>query len=146
MTSFQIVVDCANPDPLARFWAAALGYVLEPAPDGYDGWDAYWRAVGVPEDELGQGEDCIVDPTGAGPRIWFQEVPEPKTMKNRIHLDVRASRGRRDPLNRRRTDIDARAEELIALGATRVRILSTEGLDHYGVAMQDPEGNEFCVN
>jgi len=120
--------------------------VLEPAPDGYEGWDAYWRAVGVPEDELGQGEDCIVDPTGAGPRIWFQEVPEPKTMKNRIHLDVRASRGRRDPLNRRRTDIDARAEELIALGATRVRILSTEGLDHYGVVMQDPEGNEFCVN
>lgn len=52
MTSFQIVVECANPDPLARFWAAALGYVLEHAPDGYDGWHAYWRAVGVPEDEL----------------------------------------------------------------------------------------------
>jgi len=146
MTTFQIVVDCANPDPLARFWAAALGYVLEPAPDGYDGWDAYWREVGVPEDELGQGADSIVDPTGAGPRIWFQQVPEPKSVKNRLHLDVRASRGRADALPARRAAIDARVTELVALGATRLRVLSTDGLDHYGVVLQDPEGNEFCVH
>jgi len=146
MTTFQIVVDRANPDPLARFWAAALGYVLEPAPDGYDGWDAYWRTVGVPEDELGQGEDCIVDPTGAGPRIWFQKVPEPKSVKNRLHLDVRASHGRADALPARRAAIDARVTELVALGATRLRVLSTDGLDHYGVVLQDPEGNEFCVH
>lgn len=146
MTSFQIVVDCAEPDPLARFWAVALGYVLEPAPEGYDGWDAYWREVGVPEDELGQGADSIVDPTGAGPRIWFQQVPEPKSVKNRLHLDVRASRGRADALPARRAAIDARVTELVALGATRLRVLSTDGLDHYGVVLQDPEGNEFCVH
>jgi len=64
--SFQLVIDCADPEPLARFWAAALGYELEPPPDGFASWDAYWRDLGVPEDELGAGADCIVDPGGAG--------------------------------------------------------------------------------
>ena len=73
--SFQLVIDCADPEPLARFWAAALGYELEPPPDGFASWDAYWRDLGVPEDELGTGADCIVDPGGRGPRIWFQVVP-----------------------------------------------------------------------
>ncbi len=144
--TFQITVDCADPDRLARFWAAALGYEPEPPPDGYDDWDAYWREVGVAEDELGGGVDRIVDPTGAGPRIWFQLVPEPKVVKNRWHLDIRASGGRATPLDERRAAIDARVDELVALGATRLRVLSTEGLDHYGVTLHDPEGNEFCVN
>ena len=61
---FQLVIDCADPEPLARFWAAALGYELEPPPDGFASWDAYWRDLGVPEDELGTGADCIVDPSG----------------------------------------------------------------------------------
>ena len=54
---FQLVIDCADPEPLARFWVAALGYEFEPPPDGYDDWDDYWRAVGVSEDELGLGLD-----------------------------------------------------------------------------------------
>src|SRR5207253_6919719 len=54
---FQLVIDCADPEPLARFWAAALGYELEPPPDGFASWDAYWRDLGVPEDELGTGAD-----------------------------------------------------------------------------------------
>lgn len=143
---FQITVDCADSDRLARFWAAALGYVLEPPPDGYDDWDSYWREVGVPEDELGAGADCIVDPIGAGPRIWFQLVPEPKVVKNRWHLDIRASGGRATPIAERRAAIDARVDELVAAGASVLRVLATDGLDHYGVVMQDPEGNEFCVN
>jgi hypothetical protein len=73
-------------------------------------------------------------------------VPEPKSVKNRLHLDVRASRGRADALPARRAAIDARVTELVALGATRLRVLSTDGLDHYGVLLQDPEGNEFCVH
>src|SRR5258707_6403461 len=89
--SFQLVIDCADPEPLARFWAAALGYVLESPPDGFTSWDAYWRVVGVPEDELGAGADCIVDPGGRGPRIWFQVVPERKAAKNRLHLDIGVS-------------------------------------------------------
>jgi Glyoxalase-like domain len=89
--SFQLVIDCTDPDRLARFWAAALGYELEPPPAGFASWDDYWRDVGVPEEDLGIGEDRICDPGGAGPRIWFQVVPEHKTVKNRLHLDICAS-------------------------------------------------------
>ena len=95
--SFQLVIDCADPEPLARFWAAALGYELEPPPDGFASWDAYWRDVGVPEDELGTGADCIVDPGGRGPRIWFQVVPERKAAKTgctSISVSVAAARFR----------------------------------------------------
>src|ERR1017187_3263674 len=95
--SFQLVIDCADPEPLARFWAAALGYELEPPPDGFASWDAYWRDLGVPEDELGTGADCIVDPGGRGPRIWFQVVPDRKAAKNRLHLDIGVSGGRAVP-------------------------------------------------
>jgi hypothetical protein len=80
---FQLVIDCADPDLLARFWAAALGYELEPPPTGFASWDDYWRDVGVPEADLGIGADRIIDPDGGGPRIWFQVVPERKTVKNR---------------------------------------------------------------
>lgn len=55
---FQRVFDCADPEPLAKSWVAALGYEFEPPPDGYDNWDDYWRAVGVSEDELGLGLDA----------------------------------------------------------------------------------------
>jgi hypothetical protein len=58
----QLVIDCRKPDPLAHFWAAALGYELEPPPGGFATWDDYWRDVGVVEEELGLGQDCIVDP------------------------------------------------------------------------------------
>jgi hypothetical protein len=142
---FQLVIDCADPDQLARFWAAALGYVLEPPPAGFTNWDDYWREVGVPEEELGVGADCIVDPAGHKPRIWFQQVPETKTIKNRLHIDILASSGRKLPLETRRKQVDAEAQRLAGLGATIVRVLHTEGLDHYGAAMQDPEGNEFDI-
>ena len=142
---FQLVVDCADPELLARFWVAALGYEFEPPPDGYDSWDDYWRAVGVPEDELGGGQDCIVDPAGRGPRIWFQVVPERKSIKNRLHLDIMVGGRRANPIETRRRLVDAEAARLEALGATLVRVSSPDGLDHYGVAMRDPEGNEFDV-
>jgi hypothetical protein len=100
----------------------------------------------VPEDELAVGEDCIVDPEGGGPRIWFQVVPERKVIKNRIHLDVHASGGRQVPLSSWRKRVDAEVLRLSELGASVVRVLQREGLDHYGVAMADPEGNEFDVN
>jgi len=143
---FQLVVDCADPEPLARFWAAALGYVLEPPPGGFASWDAYRRDLGVPEEELGGGADCIVDPDGRGPRIWFQVVPDRKTVKNRLHVDIAASGGREAPLEVRRQRVDAEAARLAGLGATLLGPLDCEGLDHYAVAMLDPEGNEFDVN
>ena len=145
-TRFQLVIDCADPEPLARFWAAALGYVLEPPPDGFDSWDAYRRDLGVPEDELGVGADCIVDPDGRGPRIWFQVVSERKAIKNRLHIDVGVGGDRAVPFETRKQRVDAEAARLAALGARLVGVLETEGLDHYAVAMQDPEGNEFDIN
>ena len=143
---FQLVIDCADPEPLARFWAAALGYELEPPPDGFESWDAYRRHLGVPEEELGGGADCIVDPDGRGPRIWFQVVPDRKTVKNRLHIDIGASGSRADPLEVRTRRVDAEAARLAALGARILGPLDCEGLDHYAVAMKDPEGNEFDVN
>ena len=62
--SYQLVIDCASPDPLAHFWAEALHYVVEPPPTGFDSWDDYYRSIGVPEDELGSGVDSIADPDG----------------------------------------------------------------------------------
>lgn len=144
--SFQVVVDCADPPRLARFWADALGYRFEPPPEGFASWDDYWRDVGVPEEELGTGLDRIIDPDGRGPRIWFQAVPERKTVKNRIHFDIGVSGGRPVPIEVRRQRVDAEARRLAGLGATMTRVLSEEGLDHYGVAMTDPEGNEFDIN
>lgn len=124
---FQLVIDCADPEPLAHFWAAALGYELEPPPHGFTSWDAYWRDVGVPEDELGTGADRIVDPDGQGPRIWFQVVPERKAAKNRLHIDIGVGGGRAVPIETRRQRVDAEAARLTDLGAVLIRVLETGG-------------------
>ena len=89
---FQLVIDCANPDLLARFWAAALGYELEAPPDGFASWDDYWRDMGLPEEDLEIGEDRIADPGGGGPHL-VPGRPERKTIKNRI---ISTSRRRGD--------------------------------------------------
>ena len=73
-------------------------------------------------------------------------VPEKKTLKNRLHLDITVSGGRANPIETRRRLVDAEARRLEALGATLVRGLFEDGLDHYGIAMRDPEGNEFDIN
>jgi hypothetical protein len=73
-----MVIDCADPDRLARFWAAALGYELAPAPAGFATWNDFYRELGVPEEELADGADRISDPEGRGPSIWFHVVPEGK--------------------------------------------------------------------
>lgn len=144
---FQLVIDCANPDRLAHFWAAALGYELAPPPAGFATWNDYYRDVGVPEEELAEGADRISDPHGHGPEIWFQLVPEPKIVKNRLHLDIHAGGVRADPIETRKQRVDAEAQRLIKLGATTVGALTEDGiLDHYAVGMKDPEGNEFDIN
>ena len=144
--TYQLVIDCATADPMARFWAEALRYVLAPPPDGFESWDDWYRSLGVPEDELGMGEDRIVDPHGEGPAIWFQVVPEAKSIKNRWHIDVNASGGRGSSLEVRAKLVEAEADRLVALGATRLRTIAEDGMDHYAVAMLDPEGNEFDIN
>jgi hypothetical protein len=143
---FQLVIDCRDPEPLARFWAAALGYVLEPPPAGFATWDDWRRDIGLPEDDLGIGVDSIVDPRGEGPRIWFHALPDAKVVKNRLHLDIHVSGSRADPLATRIERVDAEAGRLAELGATLTGALAAEGLDHYAMGMRDPEGNEFDVN
>lgn len=145
--NFQLVIDCADPGRLVRFWAEALGYRVTDPPQGFATWRDYYLSIGVPEHELGDGDcaDRLVDPKGAGPDVWFQIVPEPKTIKNRLHLDLRVSGGRAVPLATRRERIDAEVVRLVALGAKKIHVPGGEELDHYGVLMNDPEGNEFCV-
>lgn len=148
MVAFQLTIDCSDPEAQARFWADALRYRLEDAPDGHPTWRAYWLSIGVPEDELGKGDCCdsIVDPEGDGPRIWFQQVPEGKAVKNRLHLDVKVGGKRADvPLETRTRRVEAEVGRLVTAGAVRLRVLSEPGVDHYAVVLQDPEGNEFCV-
>ena len=148
---YQLVIDCEDPELLARFWAAALGYVLEPPPEGFATWDDWRHDIGLPDSELGIGADSIIDPSGDGPRIWFRVEPDAKVVKNRLHLDIRASGGRSvvdrpAPLAIRTQRVDAEARRLADLGATITVAMSADGLDHYAVGMKDPEGNEFDIN
>jgi hypothetical protein len=152
-TRFQLVIDCKDPELLARFWAAALGYVPEPPPEGFEAWDDWRRDLGFPESELGIGPDSIVDPRGDGPRIWFRADEAAKVVKNRLHFDIHASTDgpyissvRKIPIEVRTQRVDAEASRLAALGATITGPLGDDGLDHYAVGMKDPEGNEFDIN
>ena len=84
----------------------------------------------------------MVDPGGAGPRIFLQKVPEPKTVKNRVHLDVQVGAGLGP--DERPGRVAAEVERLLGLGATHLRTYDEMG-EHW-VVLQDPEGNEFCVS
>ena len=148
--TLQLTVDCADPRRLVPFWAEALRYVPEPPPEGHASWRAYWAAIGVPEEELGDGAgdlpESLVDPAGVGPRVWFQQVPEPKTGKNRLHLDLKVGGGRAVPRAVRRARVDGEVARLTAIGATVLYAMDEpDGMDYYAVVLQDPEGNEFCV-
>ena len=124
-----------------RLWAAAIGlraawfgHAIAVSRSTYTHASpsdlAVVSAVGVSEDELGVGLDCIVDPARRGPRIWFQVVPEKKSLKNRLYLDITVSGGRANPIQTRRRLIDAEAQRLEALGATLFRALFEPGVDH----------------
>ncbi|MGH2512651.1 MAG: VOC family protein [Candidatus Limnocylindrales bacterium] len=142
-TSIQLVFDTADPDRQARFWAEALGYQLQPPPDGFASWDVFLRSQGIPEDRWNEAS-AITDPAGNGPRLFFQRVPEAKTAKNRVHLDLNVSGGHAVPIEDRKRRVDAEVVRLKALGATDQRG-SRERDGEYWVRMNDPEGNEFCV-
>jgi Glyoxalase-like domain len=104
----NVTFDCADALVVARFWAAALGTDM---------------------DEDSTSDKAFVEAAGwGGPNMWFNRVPEPKTAKNRLHLDLRAP-----------DTIEAEVDRLVSLGATVVR--ADDGL----TVMADPEGNEFCV-
>jgi hypothetical protein len=121
MTSFvsHTAVDCANAYELSEWWKQVLGYV---------------DVEGDPN--LPGHEECMILDPDSGHRILFIEVPEPKTVKNRLHLDLRPRTGSRD----------AEVERVRGLGATEVADLRGQhGPGSGWVVFSDPEGNEFCV-
>jgi hypothetical protein len=131
---FQITIDCRDADAMSSFWSTALGYEVEPPPAGYLSWEDFLRSNDVPLPPAGS-ISAIVDPDGTGPRVLFLRVPEPKSIKNRVHLDIRTDRtddGRH-----------AKIRELVAAGADEVRRVDEQG--GWWMVMTDPEGNEFCV-
>jgi hypothetical protein len=144
-SDFQIAVDASQPHVLADWWAKTLGWVVEPSDEafirkmiaeGYATEDEtmthngalVWRegaAIRHPDEVAGGG---------TRPRILFQLVPEPKTVKNRWHLDIRVGE----------ENIDAQVAALTERGASYMHKAS-QG-PHWWVTMADPEGNEFCVS
>ena len=148
----QVTFDAHDPRALSSFWRDALGYVHPgppgvALPDGADplaAWDAFLERMGVPE--AGRNtRSAVEDPDGQGPRLFFQQVPEDKVAKNRVHLDVRAAPGLQG--EERMAALDAECERLTALGASRVTRVEPEpplGAGH--IVMADPEGNEFCLD
>ena len=107
-----LVLDCADPDRLAPFWSAALGYTILGGAGSYV---------------------MLVDPSGQQPKLLLQRVPEAKTGKNRMHLDIETP------------TVDDEVRRLVALGATRVEDDARAEHGSRWVVMADREGNEFCV-
>jgi hypothetical protein len=140
----QITFDCADPGALCLFWAEALGYQEQPPPPGFDSWDAFLESVGVPEEQRND-RSAAVPVDGDGPRLFFQKVPEGKSAKNRVHLDVRAAPGLEN--DERMAALETMAEHLVSLGATRLqRFEPGTDLSAGYIVMTDPEGNEFCLD
>jgi hypothetical protein len=139
----QVTFDAADPQALASFWGEAVGYVEQDPPEGFDSWEAWAEASGRPR-ETWDDYTARVDPDGVGPRLYFQRVPEPKTAKNRVHLDLDVSGDRGTPPEESRAMVAAAVERAVAAGATKVREVDEAG-EHW-VVLQDPEGNEFCFH
>ena len=142
-TSWGITFDCHDAGRQAGFWKVALGYVDAPPPVGWKSWEDWARHFEVPEEEWNDGAN-LVDPDGVQPPIGFLKVPEGKTAKNRLHIDVRVAGGRHVDQSLRRERILTMVDRLVAAGGTVLREDTFHGhLDH--VVMADPEGNELCV-
>jgi hypothetical protein len=141
---FQVTFDAADPAALARFWAIALEYAEQPPPPGFDTWEDFAREAGIPEEKWGDFS-AVVDPQGEGPRLFFQRVPEGKTAKNRVHLDVNVGGGHGVDETTRRSRVEQHAAKLVELGASEVERHETADLGEFWIVMQDPEGNEFCL-
>jgi catechol 2,3-dioxygenase-like lactoylglutathione lyase family enzyme len=138
--TFQITFDANDVPRLVAFWREALGYEEQPPPPGFGTWEDFAREHEIPQDQW-DGWGALVDPDGARPRLFFQKVPEGKTAKNRIHLDINVGAGLEG--DDRTAKVKAEADRIESLGATRQREAIERG--EFWIVMQDPEGNEFCL-
>ena len=151
-STVQITFDARDPLTLSVFWKQVLGYVhpappgvqLEPGDDPLAAWDEFLESSGVPV-EMRNSSSALEDPEGTGPRIFFQQVPEDKVAKNRVHLDVRTASELRD--DERMAALEEECARLVALGATRLSRHEPEAPWSIGfIVLADPEGNEFCLD
>ena len=138
--SLQIVFDANDVPRLVAFWPQALGYEVQPPPPEFETWEDFARENGIPEEQW-DGWGALIDPDGKRPRIFFQRVPEGKTAKNRVHLDVNVGEGLDG--EDRTMRVKQEADRLEGLGATRQREAFERG--EFWIVMQDPEGNGFCL-
>jgi hypothetical protein len=126
-----------TPARLAAFWKLALGYADEPPPAPFATREEWLREFGDPGDTADDGA-WLHDPAGNGPRLSLLRVPEPKTAKNRLHIDIRIAR------------IGDSTEQWAAVTETSVRLAAAgatviQEYPGHHLVMADPEGNEFCV-
>lgn len=143
-TAWTVTFDCRDARTQAEFWKTALGYVDAPPPEGWATWADWGRHFDLTEKELEEDGASLADPDGVWPRIGFLKVPEGKTAKNRLHLDLQVSGGRHIDHDLRRERILAVVDRLVSAGGTVQQENVFDGsLD--GVVMADPEGNELCV-
>jgi len=139
---FQITVDSSDPHTLADWWAETLGWEVEPSDEAF-----IRRMISegyASEDDTKTHNGVLVWKEGAAirhpdglqraPRVLFQLVPEKKSVKNRVHLDVRIGTD----------DVEATVDKLVARGAQFIH-RGQQG-PHSWVTLADPEGNEFCVS
>ena len=135
----QVTFDCTDPHAQAAFWAAVFGSTVEDHSVLVDQLVADGRMAAEDRIDL-DGRSAFrdvatcIDPAGVEPRLFFQRVPESKTAKNRVHLDVHVDEAEKP----------AEVDRLVALGARLVEVHSDRGPTTY--VMRDPEGNEFCLH
>lgn len=137
---FQVVVDCADPHPLADWWAEAIGWTVEPSDEDFirkmiaEGF-ATEADTAVHRGTLVWKEGAAIrHPDGSTKRILFQLVPEPKTVKNRVHLDIRVGPDK----------VESETDRLVEAGATILH-RGQQG-PHAWITVADPEGNELCIS
>ncbi|MCA1713037.1 MAG: VOC family protein [Actinobacteria bacterium] len=136
----QVTFDCADPGALAAFWSQALpGYALQPPPEGFSSWEDWLVERQVSTEHWNDISAAV----GDGPRLLFLKVPEPKSVKNRVHLDLQSGGGPEVPQEEQQRRVRAEVARLQALGATLVEERSEMGTTW--AVMTDPEGNEFCA-
>ncbi|GAA4624078.1 VOC family protein [Actinoallomurus vinaceus] len=136
--TIDLTFDATNARLLGEFWKRALGYVDEPPPAPFKTRAEWLAQFDLPEDESDEDGAWLCDPDGVGPRLSILAVPEPKTAKNRLHIDIRVL-GHGTP-SERWERIRAEAARLVRAGGSVL-----EEFEGHHIVMADPEGNEFCV-
>ncbi|WP_341996893.1 VOC family protein [Microbacterium sp. LWH7-1.2] len=128
-----------DPPALARFWAGVFGY---PEAEWEEPLKRELLATGLTEEDLA-ARGLAADPEGVGPRLFFHHASEPKSRRNRLHLDISATPGRVPS----HAELEAEKDRIVGLGGKVVRLVDQSWgpwPEHY-YQMQDPEGNEFCL-